>query len=95
MAISYKKRLIRAFPVFSKMLIKSPLVRMTIVPGAAAGAIAVSAILSEDELISVIDLTDSTDVTSEFSITANAVITGTAATTGKSLLVLWHPWTVK
>ena len=95
--MNYKSRIIKAFPVFSKMLSRStPLIRQVIVSGAAAGDVTVAAIKKEDELFSVLNLTDLTDVTSEFKIRVDGKINNTGGTTtaSKKVLVSWIAWTI-
>lgn len=92
---TFKDRLVKAFPVFSKMLDRSKgLVRETVITGGAAGDLTVTGINLGDELVSVMNVTDWTDVTAEFSIKANNTINNTGGTTTatKKVKVLWHPW---
>lgn len=59
--------------------------------GGAAGAITVTGIRPEDELVAVLNVTDGGNLTSEFTITADNTIdnTGGTATTGDFLLVIY------
>lgn len=94
--MSFKTRLIKAFPVFSKMLSRpKPVLRQVIVTGAAAGDVTVTDIKKEDEIVSVLNLTDLTDVTSEFKILTDGKInnTGGTSTATKKVLVTWLAWT--
>lgn len=93
--ITFKEKLQRAFPVFSKMMNRTkPFVRQVIVTGAAAGDVTVADVKVGDELVSVLNLTDLTDVTSEFSIKENGKINNAGGTTTatKKVLVTWNPW---
>lgn len=86
--MSFKNRIIAAFPVFSGLFRRAkPFIRQVIVNGAPAGDVSVSDVKKDDELVSVINLSDITDLTSEFKVSGNGAInnsggtgTGTAAT---------------
>jgi hypothetical protein len=94
--MSFKKRIITAFPVLSKMLSRpKPFLRQVIVTGAAAGDVTVTDIKKNDELVSVFNLSDITDVTSEFKVLTNGKInnTGGTSTATKKVLVTWLAWT--
>ena len=93
---SAKDRIRKAFPVFSKLFSRpTPFIRETIITGAVAGDLTVSAIKKEDQLVSVLNMTDLTDLTAEFSIPDDGKInnTGGTSTATKKVKVLWLAWT--
>lgn len=93
--MSFKIKLQRAFPIFSKMLARpKPLVRQVIVAGAIAGDVTVGEVKKGDELVSVLNLTDLTDLTAEFTIPVSGKINnaGGTSTAAKKVLVTWIAW---
>ena len=102
--MSFKERIERAFPVLKDMLARTtPIIRQQLVAGGAAGEIAVSNILKDDQIVSVFEIETAsnnfTDRTSEFVVNTDTgqIVrkdgyidnTGGTATTGDQLLVTW------
>lgn len=95
--MTFKNRLIRAFPVWKQLLRRSkPLVQMSTATGGAAGNITLTGIKADDELCGVVNLADGVDLSSEFSIIGDDTIdnTGGTSTAADRLLVVWLTWDV-
>ena len=107
MAGNFRDRLIRGFPILKDMLKRTSktLIKVKLVAGGVAGAIACAGILKGDELVAVLADTSGTiiiDSTAEFLLNTdrgNKVRldgyidnTGGTSTASKSLIVIWIPW---
>lgn len=93
--MSLKTRLLKAFPVLSKVFGRpKPFVRQVIVTGAAAGNVTVTDIKKVDEIVSVLNLTNLTDMTSEFRVLADGAInnSGGTSTATNRVMVTWLSW---
>ena len=93
--MSFKDRIIKAYPVFSGLLGRNkPFFRQSVATGATAGDVTVTGIKKGDELVSVINLSDLTDVTSEFKILADGKVnnTGGTSTATKKVMISWLAW---
>ncbi len=94
---SLKDRIVKAFPIFSKLLAtgRPPLVKQALTTTSGAGAKTIAGICPGDQLVSVVDMTLLVDLTSEFRIKAKDTIDntgGTAIAASTKLMVTYLTW---
>jgi len=76
--MSYKDKLIKAFPVFSHLL-KNPLIKSATIAGGAAGALTVTGIKKDDEIVSVVNVSGNTQVLAAGGAAGDLTATGVSA----------------